>query len=102
MPYSSAKTCGCGKIERNSRGENFNLDQIHLLHFNTVVREAAVKYDTSNSYNMQYKVPLGDVVDLKSRGCRELKRGNTGRRSFVYERCEVHLCCTAAVLRELF
>ena len=84
MPYSSAKTCGCGKIERNSRGENFNLDQIHLLHFNTVVREAAVKYDTSNSYNMQYKVPLGDVVDLKSRGASQVENGERSR-SYVCE-----------------
>ncbi|CAN0293621.1 unnamed protein product, partial [Laminaria digitata] len=28
-------------------------------------------------YCTQYKVPLRDVVDLKSRGCRKLKRGNT-------------------------
>ena len=27
---------------------------------------------------MVYKVPLRDVVDLKSGGCRKLKRGNTG------------------------
>ena len=27
-----------------------------------------------------YKVPLGDVVDLKSRGCRKWKTGNTGVR----------------------
>ena len=27
---------------------------------------------------MKYKVPLRDVVDLKPRGVRRLKRGNTG------------------------
>ena len=44
-----------------------------------------------------YKVPLRDVVGLKSRGCRKLKRVDTEhRRSCVYERCEVHWCCTAA------
>ena len=65
---------------------------------------------------ISYKVPLRDVVDLKSRGCRELKRGNTG----VPIRCAcmsllvhyvrfagvvptlllllLHRCCTARVL----
>ena len=30
------------------------------------------------SYWHTYKVPLRDVFDLKSRGCRKLKGGNTG------------------------
>ena len=38
-----------------------------------------------------HKVSLRDVVDLKSRGCRLLKRPNTGD-----ERCVVHWCCTVA------
>ena len=34
---------------------------------------------------------------MKSRGCRKLKKGNTGVPPwYVDERCEVHLCCTAA------
>ena len=42
------------------------------------------------------KVPLRDVVGLKSRGCRKLQRGNTGVPMYVYERCEVRSCCAAA------
>ena len=51
-----------------------------------------------NKFNTDtHKVPLRDVVGLKSRGCRKLKRVDTEhRRSCVYERCEVHWCCTAA------
>ena len=57
--------------------------------------------------SFSYKVPHRDVVDLKYRGCRTLKRGNTNHRrsSCVYEpmrgslllyRCCCY-CCTAAV-----
>ena len=43
-----------------------------------------------------YKVPLRDVVDLQSRGCRKLNRGNTGVRSYwAYVRFAA--CCTVAV-----
>ena len=44
-----------------------------------------------------YKVPPRDVVDLRSRYCRKLKKGNTDVSiSYVHERCDVHWCCTAA------
>ena len=32
----------------------------------------------NNHLRYEYKVTLWDAVDLKSRGCRNLKRGNTG------------------------
>ena len=62
-------------------------------------------------YQVWYKVPLRDVIDVKPRGCRKLKRAN--RRSYVYEpirgslvlyrRCCCYCCCyTAVVLRESF
>ena len=31
-----------------------------------------------NIYIYTHKIPLRDVDDMKSRGCRKLKRGNTG------------------------
>ena len=45
-----------------------------------------------------YKVPLRDVVGLKSRGGSQIEQGEHRRSIFrVYERCVVHGCCTAAV-----
>ena len=46
-------------------------------------------------YGTLFEVSLGDVVDLKSRGCRKLKRGNTGVPMCMGHR-EVRFCCTAA------
>ena len=38
---------------------------------------SSLTYAICTIYCILYKVPLRDVVDLKSRGCRKLKRGKT-------------------------
>ena len=56
-----------------------------------------------NDFTYVWKVPLRDVVDLKSRGCRKLRRGNTGVPSyipdmtFMWACVGLSACCTVAV-----
>ena len=38
------------------------------------------------------KLPFGIWMTVKSLECRKLKRGDVGVPTYVYERCEVHLC----------
>ena len=49
----------------------------------------------NSTFDTVYMVPLRDVIDLKSRGCRKLKRGNTDVPMYI---ClyEVRWCCIAA------
>ena len=60
------------------------------------VQEQLLIVPTSITYLIFfYQVPLGGVIDLKFRGCRMLE--GVHRRSYVYELCEVHWGCAAAV-----
>ena len=60
-------------------------------------RSVTSHYITSHHIISSNKVPLRNVVDQKSRGCRKLKRENTGvLMCLLCEGCEVHWCCTAA------
>ena len=56
-------------------------------------------------YGTLFEVSLGDVVDLKSRGCRKLKRGNTGvpmYMSLARFTGVVRCCCCSTVAAKPF
>ena len=59
-------------------------------------REKLVNAQKSTFHIYTYNTPLRDVVELESRGCRKLKRGNTAVPMYL-SLCEVRCCCTAAV-----
>lgn len=90
--------CHCSVlVDVGSRKELYELRDIYMKVVNSarsnqcLVRGVRLLYEycvsvciQHGSHDVRYKAPLRGVVDLGSRGCRSLKRGNIGVPTHIY------------------